>query len=470
MERIRSKYLDSWLVKKNRKPLIIRGARQVGKSTLVRNFAKAHNLNLFEINLEKHIQLNSVFEKNSAALAKEVLADYFGRSIPSEKGNQSILFLDEIQATPAAIACLRYFYEEFPDLPVICAGSLLEFTLSDHKYSMPVGRVEFLHLGPMTFCEFLKAKKEDHILEKINAITDVKQVNEIFHEKCVSLLKEYFFVGGMPEAILTLLEAGIDSVPQIHSQILETYQGDFVKYAKKSHLIKIQKVFRHLYLHPCSKIKFSNISPEDNSKDLKSNLELLFKAKIATPVFNTTCAGVPLESTKSEKIFKSLLLDVGLMNHFQKASWVNIKNMSEAKLLTDGKIAEQFIGQHLLSLQPPYESPDLYYWLREGKAANSEVDYVIERSPYLIAIEVKAGAAGKIRSMHHWVKDTAHDKKKCLRFNLSPGSEELVTYQFENQRLEYPLLTIPLYLVESLERLLDHTRSTKSGIGGKHVL
>jgi hypothetical protein len=453
LERTHTKYLNSWLIKNNRKPLIIRGARQVGKSTIVRNFASSQQLNLFEINLEKYIELNEIFKKNNPTSALEAIEDILNKKILPKNFKQSLLFLDELQATPAAISCLRYFYEEFPNLPVICAGSLLEFTLNDYEYSMPVGRIEFLHIGPMTFYEFLMARGESYVLEKLISLTDLKLISESFHEKCIVLLKEYFFIGGMPEAVKASIDSGFEVIPHIHAQILETYQNDFVKYAKKKHLSKIQKVFRHLYLNPCSKIKYSNISSEENSRELKFNLELLFKAKIATPVFHTKCFGIPLEVTKSEKIFKSILLDIGLMNHFQKATWVSIKNMSEEKILTDGKIGEQFIGQQLLSLQPVYESANLYYWLREGKSSNAEVDYIIEKSPFLVAIEVKAGASGKIRSLHQWVKDTSCKNKKCIRFNLSRGGKEIVKYQFEDQLLEYPLITIPLYLVESLDLL-----------------
>lgn len=456
MKRNQQDYLELWLRKKTRKPLIIRGARQVGKSTLVRNFALSNGLELYEINLEKYPWLNDVFQKNNPTLAILAIEDILNKKILQNKNHNhnALLFLDEIQGSPAAIACLRYFYEELPTLPVVSAGSLLEFTLDDHEYSMPVGRVEFMYLGPMTFYEFLKARDENYILDKLQSITHVDQITEGFHEKCISLLKEYFFIGGMPEAVKTCIESGIEIVPQIHAQIIEAYQNDFVKYARKSHLLKIQKVFRHLYLNPCSKIKYSNISSEDTARDLKYNLELLFKAKIATPVFHSTCSGIPLEATKSELIFKSLVLDVGLMNHFQKASWSSIKSMSEENLLTDGKIAEQFIGQHLMTLAPCYEPPSLYYWLREGKKSNAEVDYILERTPFLCAIEVRAGVAGKIRSLHQWVKDAAHKKKKCLRFNLSKGGEENVRYRFDDQLLEYPLLTLPVYLVESLDVLL----------------
>jgi predicted AAA+ superfamily ATPase len=204
-------------------------------------------------------------------------------------------------------------------------------------------------------------------------------------------------------------------------------------------------------MKPCEKIKYSNISSDDSARDLKSNLELLFMAQVATPVYHTQCSGIPLESTRSDKVFKPIVLDLGLMNYIQKTSWSSIKNMNEENLLTDGKIAEQFIGQHLLSIQPIYMMPSLNYWLREGKSANAEVDYILERSPYLISIEVKAGAAGKIRSMHQWVQEAPHKKKKCIRFNLSKGCEEIVTYQYINKTLSYPLMTLPLYLVERLD-------------------
>lgn len=193
MERNQLSYLNEWLGKKTRKPLIIRGARQVGKSTLVRKFAASNSLNLFEINLEKYPELNTVFQKNNPQLALETIEDILGRKISMESTKGVVLFLDEIQATPSAISCLRYFYEELPHIPVVSAGSLLEFTLNDHEYSMPVGRIEFMHLGPMTFYEFLKARGEDYVLEKLQSISHLSQISEPFHNKCVGLLKEYFF-------------------------------------------------------------------------------------------------------------------------------------------------------------------------------------------------------------------------------------------------------------------------------------
>ncbi len=447
--------LEDWYNKKTRKPLIIRGARQVGKSTLVREFARINNLTLIEINLEKHLELTEIFEENKPELVLEAVTDILGKKINWNGSIKKLLFfIDEIQAIPAAISCLRYFYEDIPRLPVVSAGSLLEFTLSDHKFSMPVGRVEFLNMGPMTFKEFLKAKKQDYLLDKMAIFTKTMQISEAFHQKCLEQLKEYLFVGGMPEAVMVSIEEGLDAVPQVHEQIIETYQSDFVKYAKKTHLLKIQKVFRYLYLNPCKKIKYSNISADDSSRDLKFNLELLFKAKVATPVFHSKCSGLPLEMSKDESVFKNLLLDVGLMNHVQKITWQSLKHFSETELLTDGQIAEQFIGQHLIAQFPSYQVPSLYYWLREGKSSNAELDFIFEQPPFLIALEVKAGAAGKIRSLHQWMKDVPYKKKKSIRFNLSKGALENVEYQFEDRKLKYQLLTLPLYLVQNIDQFL----------------
>ncbi len=361
---------------------------------------------------------------------------------------KSLLFLDEIQAVKSAMGSLRYFFEDCADLPVVAAGSLLEFLLNDHDYAMPVGRIAFLHMGPMTFSEFLIAKGEDYFLNKISTLTNPDQITENFHQRGLQLLREFMFIGGMPEAQKINLESGVEATSVVHSQLLETYKADFVKYAKKTHLQKIQKVFRYVYLHPCQKIKWANISRDDLSRDLKLNLKFLEEAKIVGLVKHSNCSGIPLEASEVEEVFKVIVLDVGLMNHALALNWNSFKNFQENELLIEGSIAEQFIGQHLYHQRPYHESPRLNYWLREGKAANAEVDFVLENESFLIAIEVKAGAAGKIRSLHQWHSDIKYKKKRAVRFNLSRGAREQVSYRFEEKLLEYELLTLPLYAVE----------------------
>lgn len=437
--------LDSWFKKNGRKPLIIRGARQVGKSTLVRQFAQNQGLKLYEINMEKQTELESVFATRKIDKVIDAIEDIFQEKI--QPNSKSILFLDELQAAPSSIPCLRYFYEEMPELPVICAGSLLEFTLNDHKYSMPVGRVEFLYMGPMDFFEFLIAKKDQYFINKISKYKFNGELSDQLHQKGLQLLREYLFVGGMPEAIKSSIAAGIDSVPAIHAQILQTYQADFVKYTRKNHLNKIQKVFRYIFMNPCQKIKYVNISRDDISRDLKENLQLLIQARVATPVYHSSCAGLPLEANENEDVFKILALDVGLMNHAQGLKWNSFKNYDEYEIVTEGVIAEQFIGQHLLFSKNSYLEPRLNYWLREGKSTNAEVDFIIEKNGQMTAIEVKAGSAGKIRSLHQWMKDIKYKKKSAIRFNFSKGGTEKVAHLIDEKKVEYSLLTIPLYAI-----------------------
>lgn len=445
MYRRQEAYLREWFQKTKRKPLIIRGARQVGKSTLVRQFCENNHIHLVEINLEKHFELEAIFNSKKPTKILTALEDILEEKISSKK--KMVLFLDEIQAVPSALASLRYFYEDFPSMAVIGAGSLLEFLLNDHEYSMPVGRIEFLHMGPMNFDEFLMAKNEVYFLERISKLKKTEDLTKEIHQKGIDLLREFMYIGGMPEAIKQAVSNSIEEVASIHSQILQTYQDDFIKYAKKSHLQKIQNVFRYVFLNPCKKIKFTNISKEDLTRDLKLNLELLEEAKVVSFVKHSNCSGLPLEASENENIYKTLVLDVGLMNYAQGLSWKVFKNYHENEIITEGVIAEQFVGQHLLFQKPFYEKPRLNYWLREGQSHNAEVDFIVENDSYLIAIEVKSGAAGKIRSLHQWQKDIHYKKKKSVRFNLSQGMNERISYKDKDQILEYNLTTLPLYLI-----------------------
>ena len=247
MYRLAQKDLKKWFTKTRSKPLIIREARQVGKSTLVRQFADANKLTLHEINLERHQQLNDLFKNSTVANILKELSFAIGKG--AIKSTKSILFLDEVQATPAVIPLLRYFYEEYPELAIICAGSLLEFTLADHNFSMPVGRVEYLFLGPMTYSEFLLAHNEHDLYELIH---DYKQGDfpKTAHERLLYRFRDYLVVGGMPEAVLVSSEKeDFESISDVHSSILETYIDDFGKYGRGSQLTRLQTVFQYVPAH-----------------------------------------------------------------------------------------------------------------------------------------------------------------------------------------------------------------------------
>ena len=231
MQRHSEEQLNLWLQKPRRKPLIIRGARQVGKSTLVRQFAQSQQLTLAEINLEKHSQLDAVFQTNNL---DQIIPELELIARVNLQQKNTLLFLDEIQSTPHALAVLRYFYEEMPQLPVITAGSLLEFVLQDHNFSMPVGRVEYLHLGPMTFKEFLLALGEDQLYNYISSYQLGQDWPQTAHRQLLRRQREYLFIGGMPESILAFSEHNsMLDARQIHRSIMQTYQDDFAKYSRE---------------------------------------------------------------------------------------------------------------------------------------------------------------------------------------------------------------------------------------------
>ena len=227
MRRFSEDSLERWLHGRRRKPLVLRGARQVGKSTLVRNFAAMQGLILNEVNLERHLELQRAFATLDIGVICGELEALVGRSLTAQG---SLLFLDEIQAVPAAIQALRYFYEELPALPVIAAGSLLEFVLADHGFSMPVGRIEYHHLGPMTFREFLQAI-EPTLCHYLDELDFEKALPEVAHRKLLERHRQYLFVGGMPEAVLEFCESSsFQDAGAVHRRIVSTYEDDFSKY------------------------------------------------------------------------------------------------------------------------------------------------------------------------------------------------------------------------------------------------
>lgn len=434
MKREVEETLKSWLNGKRRKPLILRGARQVGKSTLVRNFAEVQGLILNEINLERHLDLKKVFASLDIEKICAELDVIVGRSV---RAPGSILFLDEVQSVPEALPALRYFYEDLPQLPVIAAGSLLEFTLSKHNFSMPVGRIDYLHLGPMSFREFVR-EVSPNLLQYIEETSSGNSIPETAHTALMALVRKFCFVGGMPEAVLSFTESGSmqDSVA-VHRSILQTYEDDFVKYAERVDPALMQSVFRKIPSKVGQKVKYVNFARDVLSRDVKNVLDKFMKARVCHGVWASSCSGLPLEATLSDSAWKILFLDVGLMNHACGIDFVAIERMDSIHFINEGAIAEQFIGQHLLYRSGGLEEPSLCYWLRENRNANAEVDYVIFKDGEILPIEVKAGASGSIRSLKQFVVEKG--VKKAIRFDANPPSRQIIN--------SYELISLPLYAV-----------------------
>lgn len=454
MQRHQLIFLQHWLKNKNRKPLIIRGARQVGKSTLVELFAKQCDKTLLNVNLERYPELAKVF---SSKQPEQILSQIeFLPNMPTVN-NEALLFLDEIQSVPEAIPALRYFYEDKPSLPVVSAGSLLEFALSDHQFSMPVGRVQYLHMGPMTFTEFLNAIGEDKLCELILNYQYGDTIGEIAHKRLLGLLRSYYFIGGMPEAVAVYAETqSYREVSNVHNSIIDTYREDFPKYAGSRNLARMHNVFNFAARNVGIKVKYSNISAQDQSSTLKKDLELLAMARVINKVIHSHCSGLPLQADIEEKVFKLLFLDVGLMNAISGLNWHVLSQLDEMKLINEGAIAEQFIGQHLQGLLSETPNRELSYWLREGRSANAEVDFVIALQGQILPIEIKAGATGSMKSLHQFMGEK--QQKLAIRFDASlPTDYEINTTirkRNKTKQVSYQLLSLPLYLVEKLDGIV----------------
>lgn len=454
MKRKQLKSLEGWLSGPGRKPLVIRGARQIGKSTLVRLFAQEIQRPLAEVNLERHPELNTVFESMSP---QQILDQLEALPNIAAIGSDSMLFLDEIQAAPAAIAALRYFYEDRTDIPVIAAGSLMEFALTEKRVSVPVGRIQYLHMGPMTFTEYLEALGETKLRESIASYTFGADLGPVVHNRLLQLLRSYYFVGGMPGAVdVYLKNRKVSDVGPVHNSIIETYREDFQKYARSRNLVRMQHVFNFAARNVGAKIKYTNVLKDVHSATIRQDIDLLAMARVISKVVHTHASGLPLQADMEEKVYKLLFLDVGLMNAICGLGWNTLSGLDDIQLINEGAIAEQFIGQHLLELLAESPNRELTYWLREGRSSNAEVDFVAAFDGRIVPIEVKAGGRGSLRSLHQFVGEK--NVALAVRFDSNPPSIQTVnaTIQAGDRTTEvnYRLLSLPLYLVEKVGQVM----------------
>jgi uncharacterized protein len=446
--------LRSWAAQPERKPLIVRGARQVGKSTLVRQLAGKAQLALVELNFERNPELREAFASMKPAGILTTLQLLTGQTVVAGK---TLLFLDEIQAAPEALAALRYFYEEMPRLHVVAAGSLLEFTLAEAQFSMPVGRVEYMHLGPLQFEDFLRAMQEPALVSWLQTVSladlrDIPMVRAV-HDRYMELLRQYWVVGGLPEAVASFAaNRDFTTVGRVHQSIVATYRDDFSKYSHGALKNRVQIVFDKLPSLVGRKFKYSQVSHKHRSAELAAALQQLCMARVAYKVHHTSANGVPLGAETDERNFKVVYMDVGLMCSALHLSLLDLRH-EDLSLVNDGAMAEQFIGQHLLYSCAWYETPNLYYWMREAKSAAAAVDYVIAAGRQVIPVEIKAGKTGTLKSLHRFLQEK--QRSFALRFNGDvPSLMRGSTQMGEDTRVEFELLSLPLYMVGQARRLL----------------
>lgn len=430
MKRLITKNLISWQNQMNRKPLIIRGARQVGKSWSIIDFGKSgFSGQVHVVDLEKHPDWHRVFEPNLDAkrILEELEILLNTRIVP---GND-LLFFDEIQECPQALMALRYFYEQVPGLHIIAAGSLLEFALQD--ISFPVGRVQMMNMYPMNFAEFLWATNQPMLAEII--LNQAKPQPEAIHTRLIEELRKYFFIGGMPECVKTYVDSGsITAVFEIQADLIHAFRQDFSKYAPYSDKRCLNNVLTAVATKVGQQTKYAHLAEGFSNPTIKKSYDLLCSARVFYKISAASGSGLPFGATASEKKFKTLVIDIGLMRYLNKLP-PDVQEVSDNLLsLYRGSMAEQFVGQELLSA-----GQDLYYWSREAKSSIAEVDYLIDKNRKIYPIEVKSGPSGKLRSLHLFLT-TYSD---CLNGYVLSGANYA---SLPEQKLEF----MPLYYAYSL--------------------
>lgn len=436
MKRDIEQVLLLWKDQKERLPLLLRGARQVGKSYIIEEFGKKAFAKVLTVNFEFQPELKKCFVTLDPSEIMAKLQLLTGIEVDLEN---TLLFLDEIQECPNAIMSLRYFKEKMSNLAVIGAGSLIEFALRGADFHMPVGRVQYMYLEPLSFGEFLTALGNEPLREYLREIRIESGCDEAVHQKLLEWLRIYLIVGGMPAVVKAYLESkDFLFCQRIQNSLLQTFRSDFGKYAKYSEHKYLEKVFTESPRLIGNRIKYANIDPESKSKDLKNAIYLLKLSGILYPVFATAASGLPLGAQVDERKFKLNFLDIGLM---QNACGLSSQIMLAREFLqvNAGRVAEQFIGQELRAYQDNYMERSLFFWARDKKNSSAEVDYVVAVDARVLPVEVKAGKTGTLKSLRLFMEE------KKLPMGIRFSQEKLSWFD--------KVLSLPLYLVEQMPRL-----------------
>jgi hypothetical protein len=454
MKRYISENLQNWFQKSDRKPVVLRGARQVGKTWLVRDFAKSINLKLIELNFEREPELAEIFKEKSPDNILITLERIKGTRI---NRTESLLFLDEIQKASHVLANLRWFYEECPELPVITAGSLLDFVLKDHQFSMPVGRISYLFMEPMSFKEFLMANGEEILVEFIESVKISSTFPEPVHIKLLNYFSDYLIVGGMPAAVKEWVETKSPvAVAEIHQNLINTFIDDYNKYSKRVPPDRLHKVMMAAPRLIGQKFMFSNVDRGENAKAIKQALELLCSARICHRIIHSAGRGLPLVAQENEKKFKVNFLDTGLVSALQGLVLKSTKEIQELIRINSGGISEQAVGQLLRTRSMKFIDAHLNYYVRESRGSEAEIDYLIQHDASIIPVEVKSGATGSLKSLHQFMSE--RNFKIAVRINSEKPAVTKINVKTSTGNIaKYSLISIPFYMTEEIDRLINNS-------------
>ena len=441
--------LAEWKNRDNRKPLVLRGARQVGKTWLVRQFAREEYRHFLEINFDETPTKRDLFASDDIDMVLRYLS--LDADVPIIAG-ETLIFLDEIQQAPEVLGRLRYFYEKCPSIHVIAAGSLLDFVLAEHTFSMPVGRIEYLHLGPLDFPEFLRGIGAQGLYEFIRTWKLHEAIPDSIHRKLLDLTRLYMSIGGMPAVVREY--AATQSLRQCDRELaglMQTFRDDFSKYGARVDVELLRLVFEKSSGFIGRKVKYSEIDRTRSAEAIKRALVHLERARILYRVFHSSGNAIPLAAEQKERSFKLLYLDSGL---FLRSLGSGALDLLNRDLVTAqrGAAAEQFVGRQWFDAHQGYEEPDLHYWNREKAGTTAEVDYLFQIGGRIVPVEVKAGTTGSLKSLH--VFATEKRSPLAVRFNGDLPAVDTVTSRVPRMREHtFTLLSLPLYLVSETARL-----------------
>ncbi len=447
-------HLREWAGRVSHKPLLLRGARQVGKSTAVRQLGKQFE-SFVEINLERQADYGKVFERDlDVNRIVPELAAIAGQPIIPGK---TLLFIDEIQHCPQAIMSLRFFKEDMPQLHVIAAGSLLEIALEELP-TFGVGRIHSMFMYPMTFDEFLMACGEQLLLEARDNATPSAPLSQPLHLKLVSLMRTFMLVGGMPEVVAQWVEShDYLACQEVQDDIIVSYEDDFPKYKKRIDPVLLRNTLRSAAVQATSKFVYSAVGGYKTA-EVKKALDLLCLAGILIPVTHTAANGLPLGSEADSSYRKMLVLDTGLMLRLLNMSTGDVSELttlvmtgSEIDLANKGPMAEMVAGLELLHHSTPNIRHELFYWQRTARNSQAEVDYVITHKQTVLPIEVKAGTQGGMKSL--WMFMGEKHLANAVRCSL----ENFGAIDNTTADGTFHVTICPLYALSQLSRIVDQS-------------
>jgi uncharacterized protein len=419
MKRSFEKNIHEWVDDPNRKVLLLRGARQVGKTWLIRETGKRFT-HYLEVNFEMDKSVHKFFsgDLNPDEICINLSAYY---NIPIRNG-QTLLFFDELQACLPAISSLRFFQDKRPQLHLVAAGSLLEFALQEIP-SFGVGRIQFLFMQPLSFTEFLWARQEEQLHELLKKCNPEKPINEVFHHKLIKYLKEFLITGGLPEVVDTFIRTGdLRQAQKILDQLITGLDDDFARYKERVPAYRLREVFQAVAAQSGNKFTLSKASENLNNAQINECLTLLEMAGLIHKIKHSSAIGIPIGAGANHQKYKIIMFDHGI---FQRLLGLELKQhllADDFETINKGKLAEQFAGTEILKYQNPQSKTQLYYWHREKRGSTAEVDYIIQKSENIIPVEVKSGKQGKMQSLWMFLKEK--NSETGIRISL----ENFATY------------------------------------------